>query len=315
MLHQAQIFGQKNELGEYNEGYMNDVRHFLKSDEGMVERVVQQFKRNAKEHSFVNFVTHVNGFTLMDLVSYDIKHNEDNGEMNRDGTEFNYSWNCGVEGKTRKRSILDRRMIQIRNAFLMLLTSQSAPMILAGDEFGNTQLGNNNAYCQDNAITWLNWSKTKTATMIHDYVKKMIQFRKSFPVLHQEEPLHMMDTLSCGIPDLSIHGIQAWRPDYSNYSRMLGMLYYGEYVEEREGRSVYIIYNMYWEAKSFDLPNLPHGKSWKVMIDTYDNLFEESLLKKKRRKRTKKTGKGKKTLELQKKTVVAPRSVVIFVEE
>lgn len=93
------------------------------------------------------------------------------------------------------------------------------------------------------------------------------------------------------------------------------MLYYGEYVEEREGRSVYIIYNMYWEAKSFDLPNLPHGKSWKVMIDTYDNLFEESLLKKKRRKRTKKTGKGKKTLELQKKTVVAPRSVVIFVEE
>lgn len=315
MLHQAKITGQKNALGEYNEGYMNDVRRFLKSDEGMVERVVQHFKRNAQEHSFVNFVTHVNGFTMMDLVSYDIKHNQDNGEMNHDGTEFNYSWNCGVEGKTRKKSIMDRRMVQIRNAFLMLLTSQSAPMILAGDELGNTQFGNNNAYCQDNPVTWINWSQTKNSAMIHDYVKKLIQLRKSFPVLHQDRPLRMMDTLSCGIPDLSVHGTQAWRPDYSNYSRMLGLLYYGEYVEEREGRSVYIIYNMYWEPKSFDLPNLPYGKNWKIMVDTYDNLFEEGLLKKKERKKVKRTGRGKKSPELQKKTVVPPRSIVIFVEE
>lgn len=313
MLHGACITGQKNALAEYNEGFMNDARRFLKSDEGMIEKVVPAFSRNAKEYSVINFMTHVNGFTMMDLVSYDIKHNESNGERNQDGTEFNYSWNCGVEGKTRKKAILDKRMVQIRNGFLMLLTSQGTPMILAGDELGNTQLGNNNAYCQDNATTWIQWKETNQSKEIHEYVKHMIQLRKAFKVLHQDEPLQMMDTLSCGIPDLSIHGIQAWRPDYSNYSRMLGMLYYGEYVEEKKGRSVYIIYNMYWESKSFDLPDLPKGKKWKIMVDTYDNTFQEELLERKKGTTPKK--KEKTERKLQRKTVVAPRSIVIFVEE
>lgn len=315
MLHGAGISGQKNALAEYNEGFMNDVRRFLKSDEGMVERMVNYFSRNPEEHSVVNFMTHVNGFTMMDLVSYDVKHNEDNGEMNQDGTEFNYSWNCGVEGKTRKKTILDRRMIQIRNAFLMLMTSQGTPMILGGDELGHTQLGNNNAYCQDNAVTWINWTMTKTASEIHDFVKRIIEFRKTFSVLHQEKPIRMMDSLSCGMPDLSVHGTQAWRPDFTNYSRMLGMLYYGEYTEERQGRSVYVIYNMYWEAKSFDLPNLPKGRNWRVMIDTYDNTFDGELLKKKAVTAAKKKKRAKKQVELQRKTVVPPRTIVIFVEE
>ncbi len=314
MLRNAKISAQKNALGEYNEGYMNDIRRFLKGDEGMVEKAAGDFSRNAREYSYVNFITHVNGFTLMDLVSYDIKHNEENGEMNRDGTEFNYSWNCGIEGKTRKKNILDRRMQQIRNALLMLLTSQATPMILAGDEFGNTQFGNNNAYCQDNATGWLNWNHTKTSEMIHAYVKQMIQFRKAFPVLRQEEPMRLMDTLSCGMPDLSVHGMQAWKPDFSNYSRMLGMLYYGGYVENGDGRSVYIIYNMYWEAKSFDLPNLPKGRSWKVMIDTFDNTFHEELLKPAKPVKLSRA-KKKQRMELSKKTVVPPRSTVVFVEE
>lgn len=313
MLRGAMLPDQKEDLAEYNEGFMNDARKFLKSDEGMVSKVANYFSRNSDEHAYINFMTHVNGFTMMDLVSYDIKHNEPNGEMNRDGTEFNYSWNCGVEGKTRKKAILDRRMIQIRNAFLMLLTSQGTPMILGGDELGNTQLGNNNAYCQDNATTWIHWNVTKTGEQIHDFVKKMIRFRKTFPVLHQREPIRQMDTLSCGMPDLSIHGVQAWRPDFSNYSRMLAMLYYGDYVDRKFGRSVYVIYNMYWEAKSFDLPNLPKGRTWKVMIDSYDNLFDEELLYEKRK--MVKKGRGRKAKsELQKKTVVAPRSVVVFVE-
>lgn len=313
MLHTAKISGRKNSLAEYNEGFMNDVRRFLKSDEGMVERVAGYFCRNSEEYSYINFITHVNGFTLMDLVSYDIKHNESNGEMNQDGTEFNYSWNCGVEGKTRKKAIMDRRMIQIRNALLMLLTSQGTPMLLAGDELGNTQLGNNNAYCQDNAVGWINWNQTKTSQSIHTFVKNMIQFRKAFPVLHRKETNRMLDTLSCGMPDLSIHGMQAWRPDFSNYSRMLGMLYYGKYTQDREGRSVYIIYNMYWEAKSFDLPNLPKGCTWRVMIDSYDNTFETQLLTAKKKKAS---GKKKKQQSvLSKKTVVPPRSIVVFVEE
>lgn len=317
MLHNARVCVEKNALGEYNEGFMNDARQFLKSDEGMVERMVRYFSRNFDDHSVINFITHVNGFTLMDLVSYDVKHNQENGEMNQDGTEFNYSWNCGVEGKTRRRAILERRMVQIRNAFLMLLTSQGTPMILAGDELGNTQFGNNNAYCQDNAVTWINWNMTKTAEAIHDFVKNIIQFRRAFPVLHQEHPLRMMDTLSCGMPDLSIHGTQAWRPDYYNYSRMLGMLYYGEYAGDDKERSVYVIYNMYWETKSFDLPNLPKGKNWRVMIDSYDNTFDASLLKKKKRKTnaSKSMKKTKKQMDMQRKTVVPPRSIVIFVED
>ncbi len=315
LLRNAGVPGQKNGMGEYNEGFMNDARRFLKGDEGMVERVAGYFSRNFDDHSVVNFITHVNGFTMMDLVSYDVKHNQGNGEMNRDGTEYNYSWNCGIEGKTRKKSIMDKRMVQIRNAFLMLLTSQGTPMILAGDELGNSQLGNNNAYCQDNAVTWINWNMTKVASEIYDFVKKMIIMRRSFPVLHQGRQIRMVDTLSCGMPDLSVHGVQAWRPDYTNYSRMLGMLYYGEYVEGRKGRSVYVIFNMYWEAKSFDLPNLPYGRTWRVMIDSYANTFDETLLKSKKKPVSKRSKKGKKQTELQKKTVVPPRSIVVFVEE
>lgn len=313
-LHQAKISGQKDALAEYNEGYMNIARQFLKSDEGMVQKAAQAFLRNSKEHSYINFVTHVNGFTLMDLVSYDIKHNEPNGEMNRDGTEFNYSWNCGIEGKTRKKAILDRRLTQIRNALLMLFASQGTPMLLAGDEFGQTQAGNNNAYCQDNPTAWIHWNSTKISESIHAYVKHLIQMRKCFKVLHQDELLYQMDRLSCGMPDVSIHGQQAWRPDFTNYSRMLGMLYYGDYVDKIKGRSVYIIYNMYWEQKSFDLPDLPKGRKWKLLLDTYDNTFDESMLYPERKKlpksRKKTVAKG-----IQRKTIVAPRSAVIFVEE
>lgn len=310
MLKEANISGRKNTLADYNEGFMNEMRRFLKSDEGMVERAVYYLSRNDTQHSFINFMTHVNGFTMMDLVSYDIKHNEANGERNQDGTEVNYSWNCGVEGKTRKKAVMERRMIQIRNAFLMLLSAQGAPMIFAGDELGNTQFGNNNAYCQDNPTTWINWNQTKVSTSIHTFVKNMIAFRKSHKVLHQKEPLQMHDYLSYGIPDLSIHGMQAWKPDFSYYSRMLGMLYYGEYVKE-EGKatpSLYIIYNMFWEPKSFDLPNLPDGKTWQIVIDTYDNTFHDAdtlrVYSKEKKKR-----KGK---EMQRKTVVSPRSIVVF---
>lgn len=313
MLSQAEIADRKETLAEYNEGFMTQARKFLKSDEGMVETMVQAFSKNPKEHAVINFFAHVNGFTMMDMVSYDIKHNDANGELNQDGTEYNYSWNCGVEGKTRKKAILDKRMVQLRNAFLMLFTSQGTPMLLAGDEFGNTQLGNNNAYCQDNEISWLQWNKTKTSAMLHDYVKSMIAFRKCFPVLHQRKALQMMDTISCGMPDLSVHGVQAWRPDYSYYSRMLGLLYFGQYVDDKQGRSVYIVYNMFWEQKSFDLPNLPNGYTWKAVIDTYDDTVNKELFVQKKRPAKNRKNRQKQS-QLQKKTVVPPRSIVVFVE-
>lgn len=311
MLRQAGVLRKENALAEYNEGFMNCARRFLKSDEGQVENFAEYFRRNNKEHSVINFMTYVNGFTMMDLVSYDVKHNDDNGEMNQDGTEYNYSWNCGVEGKSRKKAIVSRRMCQIRNAFLMMLLSQGTPMILAGDEFGNTQNGNNNPYCQDNAITWLDWKQLENNKEIHTYVKKLIAFRKEHPVLHQKEGLHMYDSLSCGMPDLSIHGTQAWKTDFSYYSRMLAMLFYGEYQKKEDGTSddsIYIIFNMYWEARSFDLPNLPGDKEWYPAIETYGNSFSEVPVPVKKKKRVKKP-----SLESQKKTVVPPRSIVVFV--
>lgn len=315
LLHQAKISGQKNALAEYNEGFMNDARRFLKSDEGMVERMMWLFSRNSEEYSIINFITHVNGFTLLDLVSYDVKHNEANGEQNRDGTEYNYSWNCGFEGKTKRKHILSRRMVQLRNALLMVLSSQGTPMILGGDELGNTQLGNNNPYCQDGPITWIQWRQNALSKMLHEYTKNLIRFRKCFQVLHQDKPMRMTDYLSCGLPDLSVHGTEAWRPNFSNYSRMLGMLYYGGYVDEGRGRSVYILYNMYWEAKSFDLPDLPGGHGWKVMIDTYDNSFDETQLYQKKKSDKRISRKQRLQQKLIRKTVVAPRSIVVFVED
>ena len=311
MLSQSGTLRQENALAEYNDGFMNDARRFLKSDEGMVQSFVARFQRNPKDFSVVNYITHVNGFTLVDLVSYDIKHNEENGEMNQDGTEYNYSWNCGVEGKSRKKTIVSRRMRQIRNAFLMLLLSQGTPMLRAGDEFGNSQNGNNNAYCQDNAVSWLNWRQVDTCGDILEYVKKLICFRKEHPVLHQKQELLQYDWLSCGMPDLSVHGVQAWKADYSAYNRMLGLLLYGDYETLENGKkddSIYIIFNMYWENKSFDLPNLPGDKEWYVAIETYDNSFTPVPDKK-----PGKTRKKKPLLESQRKTIVPPRSIVVFV--
>ena len=304
-------------LAEYNEGFMNDARRFLKSDEGMTGSFMERFKRNMPYCIVINFITHVNGFTLMDLVSYDIKHNESNGEKNQDGTDYNYSWNCGAEGRSRKQAVLEMRMRQIRNAFIMLLCSQGTPMILAGDEFGNTQLGNNNPYCHDNLVTWLDWKHNKRGEDILVYVKKLIAFRKEHPVLWQENGLPLSDSKGYGLPGISVHGTQAWRADYSNYNRMLGILLNGDYAADTEGGTddiIYFIFNMYWESKTFDLPSLPNGRKWYVAITTYDDMFYEIPVKKNSWKKRKRQAKIKKDgMELQRKTVVPPRSVVVFI--
>ena len=304
-------------LAEYNEGFMNDARKFLKGDEGMTGSFAGRFTRNMAGCAVINFITHINGFTLMDLVSYDVKHNESNGERNHDGTDYNYSWNCGAEGRSRKQTIIERRMRQIRNAFLMLLCSQGTPMILAGDEFGNTQLGNNNPYCHDNLVTWLNWKHSKREMQILEYVRKLVQFRKEHHVLWQEDGLPSSDNRGLGLPGISVHGTQAWRADYSNYNRMLGILLNGDYAKDANGGTddiIYFIFNMYWEQKTFDLPSLPNGRKWYAAITTYDDMFYEMPVKKNGWKKRKKTVKNKNDgMELQRKTVVPPRSVVVFI--
>lgn len=253
-------------LAEYNDGFMLDARRFLKGDEGQISNFTWRARRNPDRQGVINYMANHNGFTLMDLVSYEEKHNEANGEENRDGTAFNYSWNCGEEGPSRKKRTLQLRGRQLRNAFALLLLSQGTPLIYAGDEQGNSQKGNNNAWCQDNELSWLEWKTGKQEKALFEYVKALIAFRKAHPILHQGKELRMTDYLSCGCPDVSYHGKRAWFGDFENYSRSVGILYAGEYMENEA--SFYVAYNMHWMPHEFALPGLPGEALWRIAVDT-----------------------------------------------
>lgn len=258
-------------LAEYNDGFLIDARRYLKSDEEQVNAFAYRIKRNPEDYAIINYITNNNGFTLMDLVCYDVKHNYANGEENKDGTDYNYSWNCGTEGKSGKKKIKELRKQQIRNALVMLLLSQGTPMILMGDEFGNSQEGNNNAYCQDNATSWINWNNRKQHEDIENFVKTLIGIRRSEGVFGRDMEYRMMDYQSFGCPDMSYHGMKAWYPDFSYYSRVVGVMYCGKYAKKEVNTldsSFYIAYNMHWENHDFDLPQLPMGQHWEVYINT-----------------------------------------------
>lgn len=269
-------------LAEYNDGYSADIKGFLRGDESKVSSIASRFKYNPDKLGVINYITNHDGFTLMDLYSYDVKHNEINNENNRDGIEYNYSWNCGKEGRTRNKGVLNLRKKQLRNALTILLLCQGTPLILAGDEFGNSQQGNNNPYCQDNEITWLNWEDINSNKELLDFVKSLISIRKYHPILHMEYPLKSMDYISSGFPDLSFHGTKAWFPDYSFYSRMLGIMLTGQYAKVNASENdinFYIACNMHWEDHVFDLPSLPKNMKWYVFINTTDDkVIEEKEL-------------------------------------
>lgn len=252
-------------LMEMNNAFLVDARRFLKSDEGQAENFYHRFWEQKKGVGLVHCITQHNGFTLRDLISYDIKHNEDNGEKNQDGTEYNYSWNCGAEGPSRKKEVQRKRACQERNAFVMLLLGMAAPMILAGDEFGNTQKGNNNAYCQDNMITWLDWRLLEKNEATVAFVKRLIAFRKTHPLYRMQQPLTGMDVKRFGKPDVSCHGKQPWEVRFSQYSREVGILYYGGYYGSR---SLYFAFNFHWESHDFYLPDAEPGGGWKLLLDT-----------------------------------------------
>ena len=303
-------------LAEYNDGFMVDCRRFLKSDEGQVNGFINRMRKNPSQQTVINYITNTNGFTLMDLVSYDIKHNEANGEQGMDGTEYNYSWNCGWEGPTRKKQIAQLRLRQIKNALSFLLLSQGVPMLLAGDEFGNTQKGNNNAYCQDNEIGWVTWNKRVMNQRILAFCKKLIALRKAHPVFSPKEELRGMDYIACGSPDISFHGTKPWYPDLSNYSRVIGIMLCGKYAPltiRKSDKSFYMAFNMHWETNRFELPVLPKGKKWKVIIDTYQLNLDFEQTEKEKNNVPNKKGKSGETALLE--YMVNPRTVVVFEEE
>ena len=274
-----EIYGKKNlpkkrMVAECNDGFMIDVRRFLKGDEESLKAFAERMRRNPKGSGLINYIASHDGFTLCDLVSYEERHNEDNGEQNRDGRVQNYSWNCGEEGKSRKKKILELRNRQMKNAWCMLLLSAGTPMILAGDEFCNSQLGNNNPYCLDNEISWLDWKGYKSGNSeMFRFVKDLIAFRKKHKILHMGQELSMTDSLSCGFPWISYHSSSAWYGELDGQNRKIGVMYCGKYADEDE--LIYIAYNMHWMEHTFALPALPGGYRWNVALDTSEGILEE----------------------------------------
>lgn len=258
-------------LACYRDDFLYDMRRFLKGDEDVLGKVLYQLKKNPKQTGAVNYITSYEGFSLADLVSYDRRHNEANGEDNRDGNPYNASWNCGAEGKTRRKAILQLRRKQMRNAMLLLLFAQGTPMIVSGDEFGQSREGNNNAWCQDNGISWLNWKLTETNRDFLEFVKAAVALRKCHPILHKPDEMTMTDFIACGYPDLSYHDGDAWRLLVERISREAGVMYCGCYAKidrTQDDDFFYIAYNMHWEDKNMALPGLPAGMHWEKVMDS-----------------------------------------------
>ena len=276
-----------------DDGFQNVMRRYLKGDENMVNDVIWALKHNSASDGKCSYITAQTGFTLWDLVSYDGKHNEANGEGNLDGPDYNFSWNCGVEGPSRKKAVMTLRRNQVKNAFFLLLTAQGTPCILAGDEFYNSQNGNNNVYCQDNETGWVNWSRLKTDDSLFRFVKSLIAFRKAHPCLHRDEELKGLDRTACGMPDVSYHGESAWQVRAEVSSRQLGVLYsrLGEGDEE-----CFAAYNMHWLPHSYALPSPGKEKRWFLAACTADGFAGEPKL-----------------LEDQKSMELPERSVVLLV--
>ena len=252
-----------------NWGFRNDLRKFLKGDEGLINSYIYHQKRNPSEYGVINIICDYDGFTLLDLNSYERKHNEDNGENNADGNNANFSWNCGIEGETKKKYILLLRKKQIKNALLLLMLSEGIPYIWAGDEFGNSGYGNNNLYCQDNEKGYVEWKDTVLSRELLEFAVEVINLRKSNPLFHPVNELKNLDTLGVGFPDLSYHGFEAWRPDLGYNSRMIGMYFEGAYAgSEGITPSYYVGINMHWENHRLAVPKLKNGKKYIKIIDT-----------------------------------------------
>ncbi|UCC52839.1 MAG: glycogen debranching enzyme, partial [Anaerolineaceae bacterium] len=218
----------------------------------------------------INFITAHDGFTLADLFSYNEKHNRANGEENRDGHSHNYSWNCGHEGASDDLEIQTLRRRLMKNGMAILLVSQGVPMILMGDEVAHTKQGNNNTYCQDNELSWFDWSQLESEADMFTFVKHCISFRKQHRVLRNRFYFQQRDAINSGYPDISWHGAQAWKPDWSDNSRTLSFMLCGEHVPagKEPDNYIYVAMNMHWENHTLQLPRLPKERQWHLFMDT-----------------------------------------------
>jgi glycogen operon protein len=253
---------------EWNGKFRDCVRSFIKGEGGYAEKMMQGLlaspdlfhteERNPNRS--INFITCHDGFTLNDLVSYNHKHNLANGEGNKDGHDDNRSWNCGEEGPTANPLINELRLQQAKNCFAILLLAQGTPMILMGDEVRRTQMGNNNAYCQDNSISWFDWTLVEKEAELLRFVREMIRINMSSPYFQESHFLNSHHTL------VRWHGVSPGEPDWGYNSHSLAFsLYNPDYAEE-----IYVLINAYWAALNFELaaPSDPENKAWYRLVDT-----------------------------------------------
>lgn len=287
-LYQVGSFPSWNRWSEWNGKYRDHIRGFLKGDPGLAYLASNRITGSTDlydeqyrgSNASVNFITCHDGFTLHDLYAYNYKHNEANGWNNTDGTNDNLSWNCGAEGETTNVEVLELRNRMIKNACTVLMVSRGVPMFFAGDEFCNTAYGNNNAYCQDNLISWLDWNLLKKNKGMFEFFKRMIRFRKEHGILRRNGKHCSLD-----FPPVSTHGIKPFVNHYDNETRFIGVMYTGKYEgninddfkpseekgigrHEEKDDIIYIAINTYWEKATFELPDISRKYRWQVVVDT-----------------------------------------------
>lgn len=317
--YQGMAFTQKNNkrLCIYRDDTMRDYRRFLRGEEDTLSGVKYHFRKNDSKIAFLNSIADYNTLRIADMVSYSRKHNEANGEYNKDGSSYNYSWNCGVEGTTADNTVLQLRIRQIKNALSLIFLSQGTPYLFMGDEMGASQFGNNNPYNQDNEISWLNWQNLEKNKEIYDFVKLLIAYRKKHKILHMDSCLTGTDRMGYGVADISFHGLQVYKAGQEPYCREQGIMLCDKYAIGNKGcddisqKFIYIAFNMYWESQCFELPQLKketgNEGSWQVAFHTSKEKVEVRV-----KQWQAAYGKKENTDLKQECIVVPPRTIVVL---
>lgn len=310
-LYQVGSFPNYGRMTEWNGKYRDAIRRWLRSEPGLAWEMSNRIQGSPdiygerRPTASINFITAHDGFTLNDLFSYNDKHNTANGEENRDGANDNYSWNCGHEGPTNDPAINALRQKQMRNAIAILMVSRGVPMILMGDEMAHSKAGNNNTYCHDNELSWLNWDLLEENRGLFSFFKACIDFRMRHPILRGEKHFHHEDRVGSGYPDISWHGTRAWYPDWGEHTLTLAFMIDGYHMLESGGKPddmIYVAMNMHWEPHVFELPALPVGIQWRVFANTHERVRKHNY------------SKGREPiLRDQRQILVGDRSVIILV--
>lgn len=309
-LYQVGNFPASKRWAEWNGQYRDTMRGYLKGDFWEANSAAWRIcgsgdlyggyysegnNNYAGYNSCINFLTCHDGFTLYDLYSYNNKHNEANGWDNTDGVNDNRSWNCGMEGDTNDPEVLKLRYRMIRNACAILMCSRGTPMFFSGDEFGNTKFGNNNSYCQDNEISWIDWSLLKKNKELFEFFKFMIAYRKKHPVIRKK-----LDNAVCGMEGMHAHDVNADRMEVSQNAKTLAVSFAGYDRKKCKDDLVYVAVNAYWEEVRITLPNLANHEAWYLSVDTYGDengkyCYEEG-----------------EEIRIDHEYVMKPRSIVVF---